>query len=54
MDHRNEMLCILAAICCSAAGGFATRAVDMAEAIIAEVEKRHPPTIEVNGEIFAR
>jgi hypothetical protein len=54
MDHENEMLCVLAAICCGAdGGGFASRAVravDMAEAILAEVQKRHP----VHGDESAR
>lgn len=41
-EHNKDILFILAAICQSGTNHTAKAAVDMAEAIVSEVEKRHP------------
>lgn len=41
-EHNRDLLCIMAAICQSGSNIGAVTAVNMAEAILAEVSKRHP------------
>ncbi len=41
-EHQKQLICILAAICQSGSNHSTKSSVDLAEGIIAEVDKRHP------------